>query len=204
MYYERWALFSFLFLKIHTDALDRHWITYSSSKLVRISKNDYKWSTISRNSLKLWSTYFSFKLLAQIWRLFWWLFGSSIQSSSCLLTNERLTRATQRGGSIHLDSLSSFKKTLHLTQDRIVSHVGHRVDTFFEDAQYNWETSRSPPANGEPSNYLIDLTEFLSTVMMSVLIQLPDGAKDYVYRGALTHCANVLKVSGILNLWKIS
>ena len=81
-----------------------------------------------------------------------------------------------------------------MTQDRIVSHVGHRVDTFFEDAQYNWETSRSPPPNGEPSNYLIDLTEFLSTVMMSVLIQLPDAAKDYVYRGALIHCANVLKV----------
>ena len=106
-----------------------------------------------------------------------------------------MTRATQRGGSIHLDSLASFRQTLQLTQDRIISHVGHRIDNFFEDAQYNWVASSPPSSSTEPSSYLLDLTEFLSTVMMSVLIQLPEFSKDYVYRGALEHCAGVLMVS---------
>lgn len=108
-------------------------------------------------------------------------------------------RATQRGGTIHLDSLASFRRTMQMTQDRIVSHVGLRIDTFFEDAQYNWEAPHPPIRDEEeeedtPTGYLVDLTEFLSTVMMSVLIQLPEFAKNYVYRGALMHCASVLIV----------
>lgn len=102
-------------------------------------------------------------------------------------------RATQRGGTIHLESLASFRRTLHLTQDRIVANVAQKTDSFFEEAQYDWN-ARSPPVVGEPNGYLMDLVEFLSTVMMSVLIQLPEFSKDYVYRGALTHCAEVLMV----------
>lgn len=36
---------------------------------------------------------------------------------------------------------------------------------------------------------------------MSVLIQLPEFAKDYVYRGALAHCAAVLMVSSLFDPW---
>lgn len=103
-------------------------------------------------------------------------------------------RATQRGGTIHLDSLSSFRKTLQLTQDRIVSNVALKVDSFFEEADYDWTSSVAPNAQDGPSAYLMDLAEYLSTVMMSVLIQLPEFSKDYVYKGALTHCAKVLMV----------
>ncbi|KAM0750440.1 exocyst complex subunit Sec15-like protein [Meredithblackwellia eburnea MCA 4105] len=101
-------------------------------------------------------------------------------------------RATQRGGTIHLDSLASFQQTLKLTQNRIVSNVSQKVDSFFEEAQYHWEARDGPRPNAEPSPYLEELTDFLSTVMMSVLIQLPQFSKDYVYRGALAHCATVL------------
>ncbi|KAK4699775.1 exocyst complex component 6, partial [Phenoliferia sp. Uapishka_3] len=101
-------------------------------------------------------------------------------------------RATQRGGTIHLDSLASFQQTLTLTQNRIVTNVSQKSDSFFEEAQYNWEEREGPPPNAEPSPYLMDLTDFLSTVMMSVLIQLPEFSKDVVYKGALAHCAGVL------------
>jgi len=40
----------------------------------------------------------------------------------------------------------------------------------------------------------MDLMDFSSTVMMSVLIQLPEFAKDYVYRGTLKYCSMVLTV----------
>ncbi|GAA5957372.1 hypothetical protein JCM21900_006878 [Sporobolomyces salmonicolor] len=101
-------------------------------------------------------------------------------------------RATQRGGTIHLDSLASFRQTLAQTQDRIVANISQKMDSFFEEAEYPWTASQPPPPGEAASGYLHDLIDFLSTVMMSVLIQLPEFAKDYVYRGALSHCASLL------------
>ncbi|SCV67991.1 BQ2448_112 [Microbotryum intermedium] len=101
-------------------------------------------------------------------------------------------RATQRGGTIHLDSLASFEATLKMTQDRIVTNIAQKMDSFFEEANYDWHTI-IPPGNGaHASGYLQDLIDFVTTVMMSVLIQLPEFSKDYVYRGALSYCASVL------------
>ena len=76
-----------------------------------------------------------------------------------------------------------------------MANVSTKSDSFFEEAAYNWEERDMPPQQGaDPSPYLMDLTDFLSTVMMSVLIQLPEFSKDYVYKGALAHCAEVLMV----------
>ncbi|BGO99036.1 Exocyst complex component SEC15 [Rhodotorula toruloides] len=104
-------------------------------------------------------------------------------------------RATQRGGTIHLDSLASFQQTLTQTQDRMVAQISQKVDTFFEEAQYPWTATQPPPPHtaNDASGYLQDLIDYVSTVMMSVLIQLPEFAKDYVYRGALARCATVLQ-----------
>lgn len=105
-------------------------------------------------------------------------------------------RATQRGGTIHLDSLASFQQTLTQTQDRMVAQISQKVDTFFEEAQYPWTATQPPPPHtaNDASGYLQDLIDYVSTVMMSVLIQLPEFAKNYVYRGALARCATVLQV----------
>ncbi|GAA5966111.1 hypothetical protein JCM8115_004938 [Rhodotorula mucilaginosa] len=104
-------------------------------------------------------------------------------------------RATQRGGTIHLDSLASFQQTLKQTQDRMVAQIAQKIDNFFEEAQYPWATSQAPPAHlaDDASPYLQDMVDYVSTVMISVLIQLPDFAKDYVYRGALAHIAKILQ-----------
>ncbi|GAA6018183.1 hypothetical protein JCM11491_005623 [Sporobolomyces phaffii] len=107
-------------------------------------------------------------------------------------------RATQRGGTIHLESLQSFNQTLVQTQDRIVHQISLKLDSFFEEAQYPWTSTVPPPrqdeggGGGGASAYLMDLMDFVSTVMMSVLISLPEFAKDYVYRGALKYCTMVL------------
>lgn len=101
-------------------------------------------------------------------------------------------RATQRGGTIHLDSLASFQSTLELTQNRIITNISQKIDSFFEEAQYYWDATSTPTNSGQTSSYLMELTDFLSTVMMSVLIQLPPVQSHLVYRGALAHCANVL------------
>lgn len=92
-----------------------------------------------------------------------------------------------------MESLASFRHTLRLTQDRIVANISQKLDSFFEEAEYDFTTT-TPPSSMDASGYLQDLTDFLSTVMMSVLIQLPEFSKDYVYRGALSHCAMLLMV----------
>ena len=112
-------------------------------------------------------------------------------------------RATQRGGTIHLESLKSFNQTLLQTQDRIVSQISLKIDSFFEEAEYPWTTLTPPPSSpedGEASGYLMDLMDFVSTVMMSVLIQLPEFSKEYVYKGALKYCTIILTVSHSLSL----
>lgn len=84
-----------------------------------------------------------------------------------------------------------------MTQARIITNVSEKADSFFEEAPYRWESTQAPSSK-EPSAYLVDLTDFLSTVMMSVLIQLPEFSKNHVYRGALAYCAMVLMVSSPL------
>ncbi|GAA6007607.1 uncharacterized protein JCM10292_003941 [Rhodotorula paludigena] len=113
----------------------------------------------------------------------------------CRLMRTTAPRATQRGGTIHLDSLASFQQTLTQTQDRMVAQISQKIDNFFEEAQYPWSAQQPPAPHeaGEASAYLQDLIDYVSTVMMSVLIQLPEFAKDYVYRGALAHVAMVLQ-----------
>lgn len=79
----------------------------------------------------------------------------------------------------------------------MVAQVAQKVDNFFEEAQYPWSTSQAPPPAhlaDDASPYLQDMVDYVSTVMVSVLIQLPDFAKDYVYRGALAHIAKILQV----------
>ncbi|GAA5827165.1 hypothetical protein JCM11251_001148 [Rhodosporidiobolus azoricus] len=107
-------------------------------------------------------------------------------------------RATQRGGTMHLASHKSFKETLKQTQNRIVAQISQKMDSFFEEAEYPWLAAQPPPPPrpgqaAEASGYLQDLIDFVSTVMMSVLISLPEFAKDYVYRGALQHVSRVLQ-----------
>jgi len=104
-------------------------------------------------------------------------------------------RATQRGGTIHLESLNSFNQTLLQTEDRIVEQISLKIDSFFEEAEYPWittTTTTNPSSGGDASGYLMDLMDFVTTVMMSVLIQLPEFAKDYVYKGALEYLALLL------------
>lgn len=98
---------------------------------------------------------------------------------------------------MHLESLASFRTTLELTQSRIVDNITAKADSFFEEAQYDW-TTLVEPRSRDPSPFLLDLSDYISTVMMSILVQLPEFAKDYVHRGALKRAADYLMVRFLL------
>jgi len=101
-------------------------------------------------------------------------------------------RATQRGGTIHLESLASFQATLRMALDKIIVDISSKLDSFFEEADYQWEATVAS-RDAEPSSYLRDLVDFIQTIMLSVLVQLPDSGKDHVFRGALAHCASLMR-----------
>ena len=46
----------------------------------------------------------------------------------------------------------------------------------------------------EPSNYMTELTRYLSNIMGSVLLGLPTDTKDLIYLDALSHAASNILV----------
>lgn len=49
----------------------------------------------------------------------------------------------------------------------------------------------------EPSNYMTELTRYLSNIISSVLLGLPAQIKDLIYSDALNHAASNILVSFI-------
>lgn len=56
-------------------------------------------------------------------------------------------------------------------------------------------TRTSTRHEDEPSNYMTELTQYLSNIMSSVLLGLPDEIKELGYLDALTHAASNILVS---------
>lgn len=77
--------------------------------------------------------------------------------------------------------------------DKIIVDISSKLDSFFEEADYQWEATVAS-RDAEPSSYLRDLVDFIQTIMLSVLVQLPDSGKDHVFQGALAHCASLMRV----------
>lgn len=49
-------------------------------------------------------------------------------------------------------------------------------------------------SDGEPSDYIDELTRYLSTIMGSVLLGLPTEIKELIYFDALSHAATKILV----------
>lgn len=100
------------------------------------------------------------------------------------------------GSVTELESVASFRETLETTSSRMVDLIAFKTDSFFELAEYQWTPTSMPNQQIEeqPSSYLTEMVDYLTLVMDSVLVQLPDVLKDGVYRRALQHVADVMMV----------
>lgn len=56
----------------------------------------------------------------------------------------------------------------------------------------------APSLVSEPSNYMQTLTTYLSNIMSSTLLTLPREIKELIYFDALSHAANMILVSLLL------
>lgn len=95
-------------------------------------------------------------------------------------------------GPVILLATEEFKKANKAAGDRIYELVNSKIDDLVETAEYDWMSSR---ADSEPSNYMTELTRYLSNIMNSVLVALPAEIKDFIYFDAFSHAS-----TAILNL----
>jgi hypothetical protein len=115
--------------------------------------------------------------------------------------------STSAGGAIVLDATEEFRGNKKTAEKRIFELVNSKIDDLVETAEYDWCVSirarpessltynrMAPTLETEPSNYMQELTRYLSNIMSSTLLGLPREIKELIYFDALSHAANMILV----------
>ena len=92
-------------------------------------------------------------------------------------------------GPIVLEATERFKLAKKQASDRIFELVNSKIDDLIETAEYDWMAIK--PSN-EPSEYMLELTRYLSNIMSSVLLALPTEIKEFIYFDALSHASSAI------------
>ncbi|KAJ4324122.1 Rab GTPase-binding exocyst subunit S15 [Neodidymelliopsis sp. IMI 364377] len=90
---------------------------------------------------------------------------------------------------IVLSATEKFKNAKRQASDRIFELVNSKIDDLIETAEYEWMASK--PIT-EPSEYMLELTRYLSNIMSSVLLALPTDVKEFIYFDALSHASTAI------------
>lgn len=89
--------------------------------------------------------------------------------------------------SIHLNATTQFTTHKKTAENRIFELVNSKVSDLIETSEYDWLT-HTPPA--EESEYITALTQYLSNIMNSVLLSLPNELKNLMLFNAISHTAS--------------
>ncbi|KAF1362239.1 exocyst complex subunit Sec15-like protein [Lizonia empirigonia] len=84
---------------------------------------------------------------------------------------------------------NKFSKAKRQASDRIFELVNSKIDDLIETAEYDWMATKP---TSEPSEYMRELTRYLSNIMSSVLLALPTDVKEFIYFDALSHAATAI------------
>jgi exocyst complex component 6 len=103
----------------------------------------------------------------------------------------RARSSTSGGGPVSLRATEDFRNNKKTAEKRIFELVNSKIDDLIETSDYDW-LSPNPPS--EPSNYMVTLTRFLSSIMTSTLLGLPREIKELIYFDALSHAADKVLV----------
>lgn len=95
-------------------------------------------------------------------------------------------RISGRTLQVRLKATDSFRAARKLAEARIFELVNAVVDDFLEIADYDWLITTQ---NTEPSSYLVELINFLKTMVNSTLVNLPSSIKSFLYLDAFDHLA---------------
>lgn len=92
-------------------------------------------------------------------------------------------------GPVILTATEDFRAGKKTAEKRIFELVNSKIDDLIETAEYDWMATKPEE---EPSNYMQELTRYLSNIMSSVLLGLPTEIKELIYFDALSHAATSL------------
>lgn len=108
------------------------------------------------------------------------------------------SRNPHRGGRLELDASSHLTTTLEIAQKRIDTALFVKLDQFVDLLEYDW-TPASARQGSQPSSYLVDLLDWLSTMMESALVLLPPDAKAATFSSCFMHITNRMLNSILLD-----
>jgi len=114
-------------------------------------------------------------------------FESACSDLEQLLIEARTTSSA--GGPITLNATRAFKNAKEQAEKRIFELVESKVNDLIETAEYDWSSTY---AVQDVSPYMQELTRYLSNIMSSVLLGLPEKIKDTLYFSALSFIQEAL------------
>ena len=91
--------------------------------------------------------------------------------------------------SVHLNATSAFTNHKKTAENRIFELVNSKVSDLIDTSDYDWLTHHYP---AESSEYIMALTQYLSNIMNSVLLSLPNELKNLMLFNAISHSASVI------------
>jgi len=118
-------------------------------------------------------------------------FETACAELQTLLFNAR--SSARASGPVCLKALEKFTEGKKTAEKRIFELVNFKIDDLIDVAEYDW---LKPSASNQPSEYVRELTQFLSVSMNNVLLGLPKEIKELIYFDALSHAATKILVTG--------
>lgn len=114
-------------------------------------------------------------------------FEQACQDLQDLLVEAR--SSSSAAGPIKLTATTAFRDAKKTAEKRIFELVNSKIDDLIETAEYDWLSTYVPTS---ASPYVQELTRYLSNIMSSVLLGLPEGIKKQIYYTALQHIGEQL------------
>ena len=97
--------------------------------------------------------------------------------------------ATSAAGPVSLSATSEFRLAKRAAEKRLFELVNSKIDDLIETAEYDWSSTYTPT---DVSEYMLELTRYLSNIVSSVLLGLPEEIKELIYSSALSHISAAL------------
>ncbi|KAJ8609992.1 hypothetical protein MRB53_038832 [Persea americana] len=97
--------------------------------------------------------------------------------------------SSSEAGPITLKALGEFQQAKKKAETRIFELVNSKIDDLIETAEYDWSSTYVPDG---ASPYMQELTRYLSNILSSVLIGLPEKIKEQIYEESLGHASSSL------------
>jgi len=109
------------------------------------------------------------------------------------------SRTPNPGSRLVLGASHHLATTLEIAQKRIDTALFVKLDQFLDLLEYDWTPSQVRSGSQQASPYLRDLVDWLSTMMDSALILLPNDAKHATFQSCFMHITNRLLNSSLLD-----